>query len=345
MQMRHQFFVATDFPGGIYASPTMLGTRPGGPIAAAWAALQALGEDGYIGAREATAVDAADRLRAGIAAIPGLVLLGRGDATIVAYAARRDLDVYAIADRLEARGWTVDRQQRPASIHLTVTANHAPIVDEYLADLARGGRRGARAIRRSRSAAPRRCTAWPAKMPLRRLVASQRAQGDRGHVRDREARREADRVRAHRAGDQRAVAGRDDARRLRERPLPRGRRAAARGRPTAPRSPGFFKRAELAGFIARGARAQRRDRAGADPVGVGVVGRPAARADVLRDARGRGSSRALRRAGPARRHVPLPARRDGRARHRRSREPARCAACARCSAARRSWSRTISTAT
>ena len=29
--MRHQIFVATDFPGGIYASPTLLGTRPGKP--------------------------------------------------------------------------------------------------------------------------------------------------------------------------------------------------------------------------------------------------------------------------------------------------------------------------
>ncbi len=133
--MRHQFFVATDFPGGIYASPTMIGTRPGGPVAAAWAALQSLGENGYL-ELAAAAADAADRLRAGIAKIPGLVLLGRGDATIVAYASTANLDIYAIADRLEARGWTIDRQHRPASLHLTVTANHAPIVDEYLRDLA-----------------------------------------------------------------------------------------------------------------------------------------------------------------------------------------------------------------
>jgi len=43
--------------------------------------------------------------------------------------------VYAVADRLEARGWSVDRQQRPPSVHLTVTANHAPVVERYLADL------------------------------------------------------------------------------------------------------------------------------------------------------------------------------------------------------------------
>jgi len=135
--MRHQFFVATDFPGGIYASPTMIGTRPGGPVAAAWAALQTLGIAGYVELAR-TALDAADRLRAGIARIPGLVLLGKGDATIVSFAAvpGSGLDIYAIADRLEARGWTADRQHRPASMHLTVTQNHAPIVDAYLRDLA-----------------------------------------------------------------------------------------------------------------------------------------------------------------------------------------------------------------
>lgn len=134
--MRHQFFVATDFPGGIYASPTMLGTRPGGPIAAAWASLRGLGQEGYLElARQA--LDAADRLRAGIARIPGLTLVGQGDATIVAWgAAPGGPDVYAVADRLEARGWAVDRQQRPACVHLTCAAHHARVIDRYLEDLA-----------------------------------------------------------------------------------------------------------------------------------------------------------------------------------------------------------------
>jgi glutamate/tyrosine decarboxylase-like PLP-dependent enzyme len=150
--MKHQIFVATEFPGGIYASPTMIGTRPGGPIAAAWASLHALGDEGYL-ALTRQAVDAADRFRAGIAAIPELALVGRPDATIVCYRAsgkaspgsagarsgaqRREvsIDVYAIADRMEARGWTIDRQHRPPTIHLTVTANHAQAVEAYVTDL------------------------------------------------------------------------------------------------------------------------------------------------------------------------------------------------------------------
>jgi sphinganine-1-phosphate aldolase len=133
--MRWQFFIATDWPGGIYASPSIPGTRPGGPIAAAWAALCGLGERGYLDLTK-RALDTADALRAGIQTIPELSLLGQQNATIVCWGAKDGaVDVYSVADRMEARGWTVDRQQRPASVHLTVTANHAPIVEPYLADL------------------------------------------------------------------------------------------------------------------------------------------------------------------------------------------------------------------
>jgi sphinganine-1-phosphate aldolase len=78
----------------------------------------------------------------------------------------------AIADRLEARGWTVDRQHRPTSIHLTVTANHVAIVDDYLADL----RAAADDVRRDPSLA-RAGTApmygLAAALPARGLVARQ----------------------------------------------------------------------------------------------------------------------------------------------------------------------------
>lgn len=162
--LKHQIFVATDFPGGIYASPTMLGTRPGGPIAAAWAALQAQGEDGYLALAKAAA-EAADRLRTGIRGL-GLRVLP-SDSTIVSYSGK---NVFALADRLEARGWSIDRMHRPEAIHLTVTANHAAIVDEYLADLA-----AALAEVRADPSLAKQGTApmygMAGKLPVRRLVA------------------------------------------------------------------------------------------------------------------------------------------------------------------------------
>ncbi|MFT7580875.1 MAG: sphinganine-1-phosphate aldolase [Myxococcota bacterium] len=138
--LRHQFFVATDWSGGIYISPSLPGTRPGGCIAAAWAAMMAMGEAGYMDlARQAWA--AAEKLRAGIARIEGITVLGSPHSTIVTYAADPDpsrgagVDMYAIADQLQEKGWAVDRQQTPASIHCSVNAANLPVLDDYLADL------------------------------------------------------------------------------------------------------------------------------------------------------------------------------------------------------------------
>lgn len=133
--MKHQFFIATDWPGGIYASPTLAGTRPGGPIAAAWAALVSLGEEGYLH-RARDAWEAAKRLAAGIKQIDGLAIVAEPDCTVVAWmSAPGGPDLYAVADAMQARGWNIDRQQDPPSVHCTVNWKQARVVDDYLADL------------------------------------------------------------------------------------------------------------------------------------------------------------------------------------------------------------------
>ena len=73
---RKQLFVTTDWLGGFYASTAMAGTRPAGPVAAAWAALMHIGYDGYLELTR-TAHDAALALRAGIESIDGLDGAGR----------------------------------------------------------------------------------------------------------------------------------------------------------------------------------------------------------------------------------------------------------------------------
>jgi glutamate/tyrosine decarboxylase-like PLP-dependent enzyme len=133
--LTHQFFITTEWSGGIYAGPTMAGTRPGGPIAAAWGALQAMGEDGYCHLAR-IAWESSEALRAGINQIEGLHLLGLPHSPIVTYASHDpDIDIYAVADQMSQQGWDVGRQQSPPSIHLTVNARNAPIVESYLTDL------------------------------------------------------------------------------------------------------------------------------------------------------------------------------------------------------------------
>jgi glutamate/tyrosine decarboxylase-like PLP-dependent enzyme len=170
--LKHQFFVYEDWPGGIFASPAMLGTRPGGAIAAAWAALNAIGMDGYVEIAR-TIMDTTARLKAGIGAIDGLTILGDPAMSVFAYTSRdKDLDIYAVGDQLEERGWLIDRLQRPSALHCMVTPRHADVVEAYLEDL----RAAVEIVRRHPDLSSRGNAAMYgmiAHVPLRRMIKSQ----------------------------------------------------------------------------------------------------------------------------------------------------------------------------
>jgi sphinganine-1-phosphate aldolase len=148
---RNQLFVTTDWLGGLYASTAMAGTRPAGPIAAAWAALMHIGHNGYLELTR-TAHDAALELREGIRALPELEVRGDPPATVLAFGARDPaaLDIFAVGERLAAEGWYLDRQTRPDSLHATVHAGSAGTVPWLVKDLGRAVREvgSARAQRR-----------------------------------------------------------------------------------------------------------------------------------------------------------------------------------------------------
>jgi sphinganine-1-phosphate aldolase len=132
----HQAFVKADWPGGVFASPALLGTRAGGAYAAAWATLQRLGTDGYRDLARRTH-EAFTRLRDGVAKIPGLTVLGQPSGPLLAYGSSDPaVAIYAVGDRMDARGWSVNRIQQPEGLHAMVTAQHLEVVEPYLADLA-----------------------------------------------------------------------------------------------------------------------------------------------------------------------------------------------------------------
>ena len=129
---RFQFFVTKEWPGGLFASPSVTGTRPAGSIAAAWATLTAMGEEGYLKLYEQLYATT-QKFKAGLKSA-GFKVVGNPVGTVLAYESP-DVNIYVIADLLEKKGWFVDRQMMPDSIHLTITPAHFKIVDQYLGDL------------------------------------------------------------------------------------------------------------------------------------------------------------------------------------------------------------------
>lgn len=140
---RHQYFVHADWPGGLFGSPSVLGTRPGGAIAAAWAVMNYLGEEGYLElARQA--MSATGKILRGVSETPGLRVLGKPvmssiaigtDAAAVPGPTGDGLDLYVLADLMQARGWRVDRGQNPPSLHLTISPAHDALAPKFVEDL------------------------------------------------------------------------------------------------------------------------------------------------------------------------------------------------------------------
>ncbi|MDX2001852.1 MAG: aspartate aminotransferase family protein [Chitinophagales bacterium] len=130
---KNQYFLYTEWTGGIYISPTVTGTRPGGPIAAAWAVLNFLGEEGYLRINKAV-MEATEKIIAGINAIEGLYVIGKPEMSVLGFTSDK-YDIFRIGDEMNLKGWHIDKQQNPDSLHLTISYGNVQAVDDFLTDL------------------------------------------------------------------------------------------------------------------------------------------------------------------------------------------------------------------
>jgi sphinganine-1-phosphate aldolase len=131
--MQRASFKADAWPSGSFTTSTLLGTRPGGAVAAAWAVLNHLGVAGYEdAARRLGAMT--DAYVAGLRAIDGIVLLAEPDFTIVNFGSET-FDIHAVAKHMKARGWVPGLTRDPKGIHAMLSMLHEPAREAYLADL------------------------------------------------------------------------------------------------------------------------------------------------------------------------------------------------------------------
>jgi len=131
---RYQYFTATDWPGGLYFSPTFAGSRPGALGAACWAAMVSTGREGYMEATKKI-LDTAARIKKGIAGIPELRILG--DPLWVIAFASPDLDIYRVMDYMTKKQWGLNGLHKPPCVHICVTLRHTlpGVADRFIEDL------------------------------------------------------------------------------------------------------------------------------------------------------------------------------------------------------------------
>jgi glutamate/tyrosine decarboxylase-like PLP-dependent enzyme len=134
-ELRHyQYFKSTDWPGGLYFSSTLAGSRPGALSAACWAALVAMGKNGYMEAVKKI-METAKKIKEGIRQIQDLYILG--DPLWVIAFGSETLNIYQIMDFMAEKKWSLNGLHKPPCVHICVTLRHTQpgIAERFIADL------------------------------------------------------------------------------------------------------------------------------------------------------------------------------------------------------------------
>ncbi len=133
--LRHyQYYTATDWSGGLYFSPTFAGSRPGALSAAAWAAMLSIGEEGYLDATRRI-LETAEKIQAGIRAIPALKILG-APLWVIAFTSF-EVNIYQVMEQMTKRGWSLNGLHKPSAVHIALTLRHTlpGVAERFISDL------------------------------------------------------------------------------------------------------------------------------------------------------------------------------------------------------------------
>lgn len=134
---RHQIFTATTWTGYSVINPTIQSTRSGGPMAACWAVMNFLGDDGYMRFAERT-LAATQRIADALRSHPSVRLLAEPESCLIAFTAD-DFSIFPVVDAMRRRGWFVQPQLgymgSTQNIHLSIDQSTIDVVDRFLPDL------------------------------------------------------------------------------------------------------------------------------------------------------------------------------------------------------------------
>lgn len=128
-----QYFCYTDWTGGMYATPTLAGSKSGGMVAQTWASMMSIGWSGY-SKHAADILDTAKEIAEGVSQIEGLKLIGKTQAMMVCFTGD-GLNIYDVNDKMKALGWHLNSLQSPPAMNICVTVKQVGQQKALLKDL------------------------------------------------------------------------------------------------------------------------------------------------------------------------------------------------------------------
>lgn len=136
LELRHrQYFVETNWPGGLYASAITAGSRPGSLIAATWATMLYFGVDGYVELTKRV-VEKTQWIVQELREIPDIHVMGTPNMSVFAVGSD-EINLYQLNDEMTKKGWSLNPLQYPAALHMcvTVVTTRDGVAERFVADM------------------------------------------------------------------------------------------------------------------------------------------------------------------------------------------------------------------
>jgi len=134
---KYQIFACSGWTGYTIVNNAVQSSKSGGPMAAAWAVIHFLGDEGYLELARKK-LEATRRVMEGIRKIPELRLLGKPDMCLVAFASDT-LNVFQLIDDMNERGWYIQPalafDNSPQHVHMSINVSNVAWIDPFLVDL------------------------------------------------------------------------------------------------------------------------------------------------------------------------------------------------------------------
>lgn len=127
----YQYYTQPSWTGGVYASPTLAGSRPGALVGGAWSSIIVMGRDGYQKAAKYVE-DVRKEILKGMEndslISKYLEVIGHPLVSVIAFRTAKiecgggELMVYELNDSMSLCGWHLNCLQNPAAVHLAITS-------------------------------------------------------------------------------------------------------------------------------------------------------------------------------------------------------------------------------
>lgn len=134
---RFQIFACSKWIGYTIVNNTLQSSKSGGPMAAAWAVINLIGDEGYLEIARKK-LEATRRIIEGIERIDDLHMMVQPDMCLLAFTSDT-VNVFHIIDEMNEKGWYIQPAlafgNSKENIHMSINASNVEWVDDFLADL------------------------------------------------------------------------------------------------------------------------------------------------------------------------------------------------------------------